>query len=131
MGVEQVVTFAAGAVPTWPAMRDLLAGRGFPVQVRMIDGELAFPDEAPPDAWHELRVGTPQGMVTLRREPDRVLVVTWGNADGPLLQAWNALTWALAAAGDGQVVTANAAITAEDYHRTADLPPTLRAPGLK
>jgi hypothetical protein len=131
MGMEQVVTFAGSAVPSWPAVRDLLAGRGFPVQVRMIDGQLAFPDEAPPDAWRELRIGTPQGMITLCRESDRVLVVTWGNADGPLRQAWNALTWALAAAGNGQVVTTNAAVTAEDYHLTAELPPSVREPGLK
>ena len=46
----------------------------------MIDGELAFPDETPADAWRELRVGTPQGMVTVRRDRDQVVLVTWGNA---------------------------------------------------
>ena len=43
MGMEHTVTFPAGSPPSWPAARDLLASHGFPVQVRMIDGELAFP----------------------------------------------------------------------------------------
>src|SRR5205814_953475 len=85
MGMEQAVTFEGGPLPAWGAVRDLLAGRGYPVQTRMIDGELAFPDEAPPEEWRELRVGTPGGMVTLRREPGRVVCVTWGNAQGELL----------------------------------------------
>src|SRR5438105_2949866 len=103
--MSQTVTFPQGQVPSWPAVRELLAGRGYPIQMRMIDGGLAFPDEKPPETWHELRVASSQGMVTLRREPDRVEVVTWGNAEGPLLQAWNALTWAVAAAGGGQVAS--------------------------
>jgi hypothetical protein len=126
MGMEQAVTFAAGAVPAWAAVRDLLAGRGFPVQVRMIDGELSFPDEEPPEAWRELRLGTSQGTVTVRREPGRVVTVTWGNADAALVQAWNAVTWAFAEAGGGQVVSPSGALGADEYRRTADLPAALR-----
>src|SRR6516225_3610696 len=86
MGLEQTVTFAEGTLPPWNQISDLLARHGFPVQVRMIDNELAFPDEVPPETWRELRLGTPQGMVTLRRESRQVAVVTWGNADAGLLQ---------------------------------------------
>ena len=125
MGMEQTVTFA-GAVPAWAAVQGALAGRGFPVQTRMIDGQPAFPDEAPPEPWRELRVGTPAGMVTLRREPDRVVLVTWGNAEGELRQAWNALTWALAEVGAGHVLTPRGPVTAEQYRRSADLPAALR-----
>jgi hypothetical protein len=127
MGMEQVVTFAGGQVPAWGAVQELLAGRGYPVQTRMIDGELAFPDEAPPESWRELRVGTPGGMVTLRREPGRVACVTWGNAQGELLQAWNALAWALAEAGGGRVESPSGPLSAADYRRTAELPPALRS----
>ncbi len=81
MGMEQRVSFAGAAAPAWEAVRDLLAGRGFPVQLRMIDGELSFPEDVPPDGWRELRVGTPQGMVTVRREDGGVALMTWGNAD--------------------------------------------------
>jgi hypothetical protein len=45
--MKQAITFAAGRPPPWLAVRQLLASGGFPVQVRMIDGELAFPDEEP------------------------------------------------------------------------------------
>src|SRR5262245_24084745 len=108
MGMEQTVTFRAGSMPSWSAARDLLASRGFPVHVRMIDGELALPDEAPPQNWHELRVGTTEGMmVTIRRDGDRVVLVVWENADASLLQAWNALACAFAEAGKGTIHTAD------------------------
>ena len=88
----------------------------------MIDGQLAFPDEGPTEEWRELRLGTPHGMVTVRRAPDRVVLVTWGNADPRLVQAWNGLTWAFAEAGGGQILTAAGSVSAEDFLRTADLP---------
>jgi hypothetical protein len=100
MGMERTIRFS-GVVPTWAAIRDRLARAGFPVQVKMIDGQLAFPDEEPTEEWRELRLGTSGGMVTLRREVDSILCVTWGNADTPLLRAWNAVAWGCATAGDG------------------------------
>src|SRR5438105_547113 len=126
MGMEQAVTFAAGAGPAWELVRDLLTGRGYPVQLRMIDGELAFPDETPPEGWRELRVGTAQGMVTLRREPGRVLIVTWGNADAGMRQAWHVLTWAVAEAGGGRVVAGDGSLTAAKFQASAELPEALR-----
>jgi hypothetical protein len=125
--MEQTVTFEAGRAPTWEALRDLLAARGFPVQLRMIDGELAFPDELPPAAWQELRLGTPQGMITVRRQADRLTTVTWGNAEPALRQAWNAVTWACAAVTSGQVLAGSGPLSAEDYRRSADLPAALAA----
>jgi hypothetical protein len=80
MGMDQTVIFRTTA-PTWTAARDLLAARGYPVQMMMIDGQLAFPDEEPPEPWGELRLGTPLGMVTVRRQAARLDFVTWGNAD--------------------------------------------------
>jgi hypothetical protein len=127
--MEQTVSFAARAIPNWVAVRELLAGKGFPVQMRMIDGELAFPDEEVSEPWRELRVGTPQGMVTLRRDADRVVCVTWGNADPGLREAWNALAWAFAAAGGGHVQAAEGPLDAETFQRRAELPAVLR-PGV-
>jgi hypothetical protein len=86
-------------VPSWPTLRDRLAMRGFPSQMRMIDGQLAFPDEEPPADWRELRIGTPDGMVTVRREGNGVTVVTWGNADEAMQRAWNAVAAAFADGG--------------------------------
>ena len=114
------------AAPTWAAVRDLLAARGYAVQTRMIDGELAFPDEEPPAAWRELRAGTPEGMVTIRREAVGVTLVVWGNADDATRQAWNALAWAFAAAGGGQVETPGGLLDAHAYRQAADLPEPLR-----
>ena len=126
MGMEQSVVFPAGGVPRWEAIRDFLGGRGFPLQTRMIDGQLAFPDETPPEDWKELRVGTPNGMVTVRREGERLTFVTWGNADRGLIQAWNALVWAWAALGEGQVHSEQGAQKPDEYRREADLPEALR-----
>lgn len=123
MGMDQTITFPAGAVPAWTVVRDLLAQHGLPVQLRMIDGELAFPDELPPESWRELRVGASSGMVTLRREPDRVVCVIWGNADAGLRQVWNALAWAFAAAADGRILTPNGPCSAGDFLRVAEVPP--------
>jgi hypothetical protein len=64
-------------------------------------------------------------MVTVRREPGRVVLVTWGNADASLLQAWNALTWAFAASADGRVQSPERPLTAAEFRRAADLPAPL------
>src|SRR6516225_5402177 len=90
LGMQQTVIYRT-TPPAWTAARDLLAARGFSLQLRMIDGQPAFPDEQPPETWHELRLGTPQGMVTIRREVNRLVFVTWGNAEAGLHQAWNVL----------------------------------------
>ena len=117
MGMDQKVTFAPDKLPAWPRVVELLAARQFPVQMRMIDGELAFPDETPPETWRELRVGTPGGMITLRRDPDGITLVTWGNADAAMKHAWNMLTWAIADLTGGTVAGASAA----EFAKAADL----------
>jgi hypothetical protein len=121
MGMDQKVVYPLDRAPTWPQLAAFLAGRGFPLKLMMIDGELAFPDEVPAETWRELRVGTPQGMVTLRREAEGVSLVTWSNADAGLRQAWNALAWAVAALSGGTVQGAAPA----DFARTAELPASI------
>ncbi|MBM3996122.1 MAG: hypothetical protein FJ303_18525 [Planctomycetes bacterium] len=91
MGMSQKVLFASTKMPPWSQIVDHMNRRPISLQLRMIDGELALPDETPPHDWRELRVGTPGGMVTLRREPDGVSLVVWGNADDTLQRDWNAL----------------------------------------
>jgi hypothetical protein len=127
MGVEQAVIFPGKSLPPWTTARDLLAARGFPLQMRMIDGQLAFPDEEPPPEWAELRFGTPGGMVTVRRDGERLIFVTWGNADSSQRQAWNALTWAFAAAGGGEVQTDVGTMTVAQFQSRAELPATMQA----
>ncbi len=121
--MEQSVTFPEGSRPSWPAARDLLASHALTVQVRMIDGELAFPDEEPPENWRELRLGTREGrIVTVRRERDRVVLVVWENADAGLERLWKALTWAFAQAGKGTIHTRDGLLTSAEYGKRMDLP---------
>jgi hypothetical protein len=104
MGMERVVSFAEGAVPSWPSIAETLVRRGLAVQMRMIDNELAFPDEQPRENWRELRIGTTHGMITIRREGEQLRVIVWGNATADLQDDWQKLTAAVAGAGKGQVV---------------------------
>jgi hypothetical protein len=127
MGMDQTIRFPAGQSPSWQSVRDLLAARRFLVQMRMIDGELAFPDEEPGEAWRELRLATQEGMaVTVKREGGELKLVVWGNADQKLIQAWNALTWAFAEAGQGMIDTPQGVQTASEYWNQADLPEAVR-----
>jgi hypothetical protein len=128
MGIEQRVEFGAEGCPAWAAVAELLAKSKFPVQIRMIDGELAFPDETPPEGWRELRIGTAAGMVTVRRGQAGVDLVTWGNADPAMLEAWNALTWAFAARSQGCVLTPEGRLSAEEYRRRQSMPPEIGPP---
>ncbi len=122
MGMDQKVIFAREKAPTWPQFAGFMAAQKFPIDMRMIDGELSFPDETPPETWRELRVGTPAGMVTLRREPDGITLVTWGNADAKMRQAWNALTGAIAHLTGGQIRTSNGEMSLADFLASAELP---------
>ena len=126
MGMEQTVSFAAKTPPAYAAVRDFLSQRGFPLQMGMIDGQLAFPDELPEDNWRELRVRTAQGMVALRCEGERLSFVTWGNADTAMVQAWNALVWAFAEVGAGRIETPGGLLEAGTYRERMDLPASLR-----
>ncbi len=90
MGMEKRVAVTNGG-PSWSKVADELAKIGFPVQMRLIDGELALPDEVPPDQWRELRVAHQGAMVTVRREAEAIVLVAWSNADAEQLRLWNAL----------------------------------------
>jgi hypothetical protein len=125
MGLEQTVTFP-DAVPAWRDVQELLAKRGFPIQMRIIDGQLAFPDELPMEPWRELRISSDAGMVTIRREQNRVKLITWGNIDTALVRTRNALAWAFAESGNGWIQTDQGDLAAVDFLRSADLPAELR-----
>jgi hypothetical protein len=122
MGMERVVEFPSDVLPTWDEFRDFLNSRRFPLQLRMIDGQLAFPDESPPEGWSELRIGTPHGMVTVRRQDRRLTFVTWGNADPAMTGAWNVLTWACAALGDGRILVEGRSVDANEFAASVPLP---------
>jgi hypothetical protein len=56
-----------------------------------------------------------------------VTLITWGNADLALRQAWNALAWACAAAGGGRVETPEGPADAETFRARAEMPDVLRS----
>jgi hypothetical protein len=91
MGMELRTVFGPAGCPRWPDVATRLAEAGFPPTVRMIDGELALPDETPPDSWRELRVSTGPGMITIRRDDTGVTVIIWANADEAMHKAWEAV----------------------------------------
>lgn len=103
MGLDRRITFSKTQAPSWPAIKQRLADRGMDCQLRMIDGALSFPDETPPEDWRELRLGTPGGMVTLRREPDGMRLVIWGNAEPGLLSTRDAIAGAIVELTNGTV----------------------------
>jgi hypothetical protein len=62
----------------------------------------------------------------VRRTAGSVTLVTWGNADAGLRQAWNALAWAFAEAGGGAVQMPQGPCDAAVFRRAAELPAALR-----
>jgi hypothetical protein len=123
MGMQRTVRFDPGLVPAWDAVRGQLARLGVSAAVKMIDNLPAFPDESPDPGWQELRVGTPNGMVTLRAAPGALTSVVWGNAGDALRSDWDALCWACAAAGAGRVETADGPQSADSFAHLTGLRP--------
>jgi hypothetical protein len=126
MGMDQKVVFPLENMPTWAPFVDFLARHNVPVHLRMIDGELAVPDETPPWDWRELRIGTASGIVTLLREADGIRLVIWGNADQKLRQEWNALAWAIGALTGGGIHIGAASFSSSEFADQADLPEGFR-----
>ena len=123
MGLDRTIRFASEAAPSWPAIAAQLHRVGLTASLRMIDGLPAFPDEVPDPTWKELRVGFAAGMVTLRRGPDSLSCIVWGNADGPLKRAWDALCWASAAAGGGTIDSPDGPVSADDFTHSVGIHP--------
>jgi hypothetical protein len=98
MGVELHLPCTVGALD-WLALRDELARCGVVVQLRMIDGELAFPDEVPKEGWRELRISAEAGMITIVRDEEGVRLITWGTADPALLAFRDQVASAITARG--------------------------------
>jgi hypothetical protein len=126
MGMEYTIQFSRMGVPTLPQILAVLAEQNFPVQVRMVDGELSLPHEVPPDGWEDVRLGTPSGMVTLVRRGKELAVVTWGNADEALRRAWNAVAWATAKAGEGRITGPGGQQSVEEFRGAVPMPEVLR-----
>jgi hypothetical protein len=93
MGLEIVVT--RPEAPSIPAVLERLAAAGLPSMVVMVDGQLQDPSRPIPERWSDLRIRTPAGTVSLKRRPDGIAVVVFGNADAPMIKAQEAIAEAL------------------------------------
>jgi hypothetical protein len=80
MGIEAVVS---GARLLEEAMADLATDE---IVIVMVDGQLVSPAAAPPQRWHEVRLRSQAGMVTVMRRGEAVAVVVFGNATPELLE---------------------------------------------
>ncbi len=91
MGMDRKIPCSADRIPSWQTLVQASAKQGIQLTLRMIDGDLAFPDEQPSETWRELRVSTQSGMISIRREDDGLALVVWGNADASLQRDWASL----------------------------------------
>lgn len=115
MGMDQSVQFSSGNIPDWNSVQSFFQEQGFPIELRMIEGELAFPDESPPEDWKEIRVGTEAGMISIRRDGSTLSFVIWGNSDLAMIAAWNRLTWGYAKLGEGTITTSEGSFNADEF----------------
>ena len=94
MGMELVVRRAADGVSIRAVLEALSRG-GMVCTVMMVDGQLVMPGGEPAAGWHDLRLRTPSGMVTVARKPTGLSVVVFGNADAALQEAQRRVAEAL------------------------------------
>jgi hypothetical protein len=81
--------------PSLTALLEALAKQGLPSTILMIDNQLVSPKVPPPSAWRDVRLKTPAGTVSIKREAAGVSVTVFGNADPALLAAQAAIVQAL------------------------------------
>ncbi len=72
-----------------------LARAGVAAQVIMVDGNLHAPGAPVRDDWRDVRLKLPAGTVSLKRRPDGIGVVVFGNADPALTEAQRAVALAI------------------------------------
>lgn len=74
--------------------------------LRMVDNLPAFPDEAVPEEFQEVRLAGPAGMISVRSGPPGLTLVVWGNAEDALRQDLSKLAARLAELSSGTVLAA-------------------------
>jgi hypothetical protein len=94
MGLDVHVPLAAP--PSLARLLDRLAAAGAPATLVMVDGALCPPKAPPPAQFRDARLKLAAGMVTVRVVAGGAAVVVFGNADGALLAARDAVARALA-----------------------------------
>ncbi len=96
MGMEIVVS--RPDAPVIATLLERLAAAGLASMVVMVDGQLQDPSRPVAERWSDLRLRTPAGTVTLKRRPDGIAVIVFGNADPTLVAAQQSIAAALRSA---------------------------------
>jgi hypothetical protein len=90
MGMVHEVACPHG-LPNWPDLLKQLSAQGVRAEMRMIDAQVALPDEMPPPDWQEVRVSLDGWMVTVRRARESVHLIAWGDPRPELQHAVSVL----------------------------------------
>jgi hypothetical protein len=93
MGVSQIV--ARRDTPSLATLLEDLARAGLPSTILMVDNQLVSPRLPPPSAWRDVRLKTPAGTVSIKRDAQGISVTVFGNADPALIAAQEAIVKAL------------------------------------
>jgi hypothetical protein len=89
MGMERLVQGEP------PSLAELVAKVKDIGMVVMVDNQFMAPGAPLPARWHDVRVKTPAGTVTIVRREHAVAVVVWGNAGDALKDAQDKIADAL------------------------------------
>jgi hypothetical protein len=98
MGLEVVVP-RTGACAIADLVKRLAQG-GLSAQVLMVDGNLHGPNAPVKDDWRDVRLKLAAGTLSLKRRPDGIAVVVFGNADAALTDAQRQVAAALSSLGE-------------------------------
>jgi hypothetical protein len=93
MGLSKLV--ARRDTPSLAALLDDLAKAGLPSTILMVDNQLVSQKLPPPASWRDVRLKTPAGTVSLKRDPQGISVTVFGNADPALVAAQETIIKAL------------------------------------
>ncbi len=93
MGMSKLV--ATRETPSMAKLLEDLARAGLPSTIVMVDNQLVSPRVPPPSAWRDVRLKTPAGTVSLKRDANGVSVTVFDNADEALVRAQEAIAEAL------------------------------------
>lgn len=94
MGME---LFVPGGSPVFTQFLERLLDAGMVATVVMVDGRLHPPTGTIPPHWEDVRLRLAEGMISLKRRPDGIAVVVFGNADATLTAAQRTIAEALRA----------------------------------
>ena len=115
MGMSIQVEFGPSTGLSWNKLVGQLGKQGIAIEMRMIDGEIAFPTDEPTEDWKELRVSHSGAMLTIRRQPSGIELVSWNTDDTAIATLRENLALAAACVSEGTVHCDGKTYSADKY----------------